>query len=145
MQRIDGWESRLNDFIESRYNTPFQWGFHDCALFSYDAVKEITGIDLAFFFRGKYSDKQSAYELVKKHSGGGLDKTVENLAKQFGLEEIKASFAGRGDLALCNVPTAINEELPTLGIIGMSDRIYIAGTRRLQIFNKDAGVRFWKV
>ena len=55
------------------------------------------------------------------------------------------AFAGRGDWVLCNVPTVINEELPSLGIIGMSEKIYIAGTRQLQIFDKDIGVKFWKV
>jgi hypothetical protein len=43
------------------------------------------------------------------------------------------------------VPTVINQELPTLGIIGMSGKIYIAGTSQLQIFDKDIGVKFWKV
>ena len=61
------------------------------------------------------------------------------------MDEIEQGFAGRGDLVLCNVPTVINEELPTLGIIGMSEMIHIPGTRQLQIFEKTIGAKFWKV
>jgi len=64
---------------------------------------------------------------------------------EVGMRDTSRTFAGRGDVVMCNVPTAINEELPTLGVIGMSGKIYIAGTRRLQIFEKDSGARFWKV
>jgi hypothetical protein len=146
MKRVEGWETRLNDFIESRHNTRFQWGIHDCALFSWTAVEVITGIDLAHWCRGKYRNKAGAYKLLQNYSnGGGLEETAEKLAKQFELKEIESSFAGRGDVVMCNVPTAINEELPTLGVIGMSGKIYIPGTRRLQIFEKENGVRFWKV
>jgi hypothetical protein len=54
-------------------------------------------------------------------------------------------LTGRGDLVLCNVPTVINEELPTLGIVGMSNKIYMAGTNQLQMFEIKIGVRFWAV
>ena len=143
--RVDGWETRLDEFITSRINKRFVWGEHDCALFACDAIKEITSIDVAYWFRNKYRNKSTAYELLKDFGGGGLLETVQKLSKEFDMPEIKMSFAGRGDWVLCNVQTAINEELPTLGIIGMSEKIYIAGTTQLQIFNKDVGVKFWKV
>mgnify|MGYP003154361337 CR=1 FL=1 len=145
MERIEGWEIKLDDFIKSRQNKKFEWGIHDCALFSYDAVREMAGIDVACYFRGKYKTKDGAYSLLKEFAGGGLEDTAEKLAKQFGLKEIELGFVGRGDLALCNVPTAINEELPTLGVVGMTEKIHIPGTRQLQVFEKTSGVRFWKV
>jgi hypothetical protein len=143
--RVDGWETRLDEFITSRSNKRFGWGEHDCALFSCDAIKEITSIDIAYWFRGKYRNKFTAYELLKEFGGGGLLETFEKLSKEFDMPEIDMPFAGRGDLVMCNVPTVINEELPTLGIIGMSEKIHMAGTTQLQIFNKDIGVKFWKV
>jgi hypothetical protein len=145
MERIEGWELKLDDFIKSRQNVKFEWGIHDCALFACDAIREITGTDPAYYFRGKYKTKDEAYLLLKEFARGGLEETVEKLSLEFGFDEISDKFAGRGDWVLCNVPTVINEELPTLGIVGMTEMIHIAGTRQLQIFEKTSGVRFWKV
>ena len=145
MIRREGWELRLDDFIKSRQNEKFNWGVHDCALFSCDAIREMTAIDVAYYFRDKYKTKDDAYQLLNQFAGGGLLETVQKLSAEFGVDEIKMEFAGRGDWVLCNVPTVINEELPTLGIIGMSGMVHIAGTRQLQIFEKTCGVKFWKV
>ena len=145
MYRIEGWETKLDDFIECRKTQRFEWGKHDCALFSCDAIKEITGEDLAYFFRDLYRTKNEAYAMLTEFGGGGLLETFDKLTSEFGMEEIKVGFAGRGDVALCNVPTVINEELPTLGIIGMTGKIYIPGTKELQVFEKTIGEKFWKV
>ena len=145
MIRREGWELKLDDFIKSRQNEKFQWGIHDCCLFACDAMREMAGVDVAYYFRDKYTTKDEAYQLLNQFGGGGLVETAEKLAKEFDLAEIEMGFAGRGDVVLCNVPTVINEELPTLGIIGMSGMVHIAGTRQLQIFDKTCGVKFWKV
>jgi|TARA_Y100000310_G_scaffold194059_1_gene194038 hypothetical protein len=145
MRRIDGWEIKLDDFIRSRQYTKFEWGEHDCTSFACDAIKEITSTDVLYWFRGRYRNKITAYELLKEFSGGGLIETFDKLTSEFGMSEIEQNFAGRGDLVLCNVPTVINEELPSLGIIGLSEKIYIPGTRQLQIFEKTIGEKFWKV
>jgi hypothetical protein len=145
MERVSGWEIRLGDFINSKLHESFNWGTHDCAMFSYNAVKEMTHVDVAHWFRSRYRSKLGAYRLMKEFSGGGLEETVEKLAKEYEMKEIKQGFAGRGDLVLCNVPTVINEELPTLGIIGISNKICMAGTNQLQMFERKIGVRFWAV
>ena len=145
MIRVDGWETRLDEFIVSRLNKRFGWGEHDCALFACDGIKAITSIDIAYWFRGKYRNKFTAYALLKEFGGGGLLETTQKQSIEFDMPGIDMPFAGRGDLVLCHVPTVINEELPTLGIIGMSEKVYIAGTTQLQVFNKDVGVKFWKV
>ncbi len=145
MERIEGWEIKLDDFLKSRQNQKFEWGSHDCALFSCDAIREITGNDVAYYFRGGYKTKDEAYLMLLAFAGGGLLETFSKLALEFGMNEIEQGFAGRGDVVLCNVPTVINEELPTLGIIGMSEMIHIPGTRQLQVFEKTIGEKFWKV
>jgi len=76
MERMQGWESKLDKFVESRHNARFEWGKHDCCLFACDAVKEITGEDPAYAFRGKYKDGVGAYELIKEYGGGGLEETL---------------------------------------------------------------------
>ena len=145
MERIDGWEMRLDDFIKSRQFAKFEWGVHDCALFACDAIREMTSVDIAEYFRDSYYTKDEAYSLLLAFSGGGLEETFDILCKEFDMPEIEKNYVGRGDLVLCNVPTVINEELPTLGIVGLSEMIYITGTRQLQIFDKSCGVRFWRV
>ncbi len=142
---MDNWESKLGDFIESRLNCFFKWGQHDCALFACDAIEVITGIDVAVCFRHKYSTKDGAYQMLSEFSNGGLEETAELITNEFDMKEIPRNYCGRGDVVLCNVPTVINEELPTLGIVGLTEKIYIAGTRNLQIFDKSHGVRFWRV
>ena len=145
MERVESWDLKLDDFILSRQNKKFKWGVQDCALFACDCIKEITGQDVAYYFRGKYKNKNEAYSMLFEFSGGGLEETAEKLTKEFGMKETTKEFAGRGDVCLCNVPTVINEELPTLGVIGMTGKIHIPGTKKLQIFEKNSGVRFWKV
>ena len=145
MERIDGWEIRLDDFIKSRQYAKFEWGIHDCCLFACDAIREMTSVDVAGYFRNKYNTKDEAYYLLNEFSDGGLEETAELITEEHGMDEIEQNFAGRGDVVLCNVPTVINEELPTLGIVGLSEMVYIAGTRQLQIFDKSCGVRFWRV
>ena len=105
----------------------------------------MTSVDIAEYFRDSYTTKDEAYSLLLSFSGGGLEETVELTAIENNMEEIERNYAGRGDMVLCNVPTVINEELPTLGIVGLSEMVYIAGTRQLQIFDKSCGVRFWRV
>ena len=145
MQRTEGWESRLDDFIKSRQKQKFTWGIHDCCLFACDGIREVTGVDIAFHFRGKYKTKDEAYLMLFAYGGGGLVETVEKITSKHGMPEINIGFASRGDLVLCNVPTVINEELPSLGIIGLDEKINMAGTRQIQKFEKDSGVQFWKV
>ena len=77
MERIEGWEIRLDDFIKSRQNQKFQWGVHDCCLFACDAIREITGEDIAYYFRGKYKTKDEAYLMLLAFSGGGLNETTK--------------------------------------------------------------------
>jgi len=43
LQRLDGWERRLNDFIEARRHLPFVWGSNDCVTFASGALEAITG------------------------------------------------------------------------------------------------------
>lgn len=50
---------------------PFAWGTNDCAIFAADAVKAITGADIAEDFRGQYHDEAGAFELIAAVTGAG--------------------------------------------------------------------------
>ncbi len=143
--RLDGWEKEFNAFIESRMHTAFEWGVHDCCLFANDSVLTITGVDCAEFFRGKYSDADSAYKRMKEYSGGSVPECMEKFAEEYGFEEVGINYVGRGDVALCHVQTHIGGILPTLGVLDGSGKILIAGRKGLNSFKKSSGERFWKI
>lgn len=92
--RIESWPEALIDFIESRRNTPFEWGVQDCTLFAADAVLATTGIDLASEYRGAYSSQFGAARIVS--DAGGFRTLVSNKLGS----EINPKLAQRGDLVL---------------------------------------------
>jgi len=72
MQRVISWETRFQRVIEEATAKEFNWAEHDCCMFVCDAVLAIAAVDLAEPFRAKYSDKASAYEMIREYAGGGL-------------------------------------------------------------------------
>lgn len=71
--RIEGWEKRLNDYIESCQSKEFKYGSFDCVIFAADAVKLVTGIDPIYEGRGEYKDLKSGLELIRKYRHSQAD------------------------------------------------------------------------
>lgn len=92
MKRAD-WPERLAEFIAARRDTPFAWGANDCALFAFDAVAAMTGVDLIPAHRGAWHDARSA--AAHEAAIGGLPSAVSAL-----LPQIPPAFSGRGDVVL---------------------------------------------
>jgi hypothetical protein len=108
IKRQKHWATRAyHKFLVDRANTPFAWGTNDCALFAADGVKATTGIDIADDFRGKYTDEESAFALIKKLTGGStVADAAAYCAKKHGLTELKhLLMAKRGDLVVFEAPT----------------------------------------
>ena len=104
--RKTNWQSALHDYIDSKRKTPHKWGSNDCALFSANAVKEITGMDYAKDFRGKYRSRKGAFKVLKERGC----KTVEDIANLI-LEPIKPEVCMKGD-----VVSIIQDGEPSLGV-----------------------------
>ena len=102
--RREDWPDILAAYIKNA--KPFEWGKNDCCLFSANFVKDITGIDYAEAFRGKYSTEKGAYLALKRHGKGSIVDTVSEL-----LTEIPVPMCGRGDVAAYESDTG-----PALGI-----------------------------
>lgn len=101
IERYLDWEQRLYQFIEGRRLRPFAWGQHDCALFAADAVQQMTGVDLAADYRGKYRTLKEARGLGE----------LADLVDRAGLSrKPNPRFAMRGDVVLMGGPR------PALGI-----------------------------
>jgi cell wall-associated NlpC family hydrolase len=93
IQRWQDWPERLDLFIRARERVPFAWGTNDCALFAADAVRAMTGVDVAQWARGKYRTQQGAARLLTKR--GGLAALVDAL-----LPAVPPLTAQRGDVVM---------------------------------------------
>jgi hypothetical protein len=40
--RVVNWETKLSEFVQSKSDTPFEWGQHDCASFAMKAIEVLT-------------------------------------------------------------------------------------------------------
>ena len=92
MVKTEGWELRLNELIESRLNTPFEWGQFDCCIFGLECIDAQCETDVTSPIKGSYSNKEEADVVLD--ALGGYEEAVKNL----GLEEKDTSFASRGDI-----------------------------------------------
>lgn len=94
LTRYENWPDRLAAFFAARLDDAFEWGVNDCAIFAADAVRAITGEDLAAGFRGRYSSEASAAALLDAFGGieAILDRALPRRATPL--------LAQRGDLAI---------------------------------------------
>jgi len=73
--RIQGWESKLNEYLEAMIKKPFSWGECDCLLFVSDWCLIASGCDPMSqkikgdpdTIRGAYSDEESAMALIAQY------------------------------------------------------------------------------
>ncbi len=115
LTRFPDWESLLDAFFRSRLNAPFQPGLNDCALFACDAIKAITGVDLAMSLRGKYSSMIQAHDLVDDLTeGSGMLYLYDVIAGHHNIKQVPLLLAHRGDAVIITL-----KEGPVLGIIGL--------------------------
>lgn len=121
--RHQDWEERLSLYLDRVADQPFSWGEHDCALFSADCVKAMTGFDPAEAYRSKYDDARGAAIALREHGAGTLLRTLKSI---FG-EPISPHFAQRGDVVMRDARTAgvcvgrfswfVGEEGSTQGLV----------------------------
>jgi hypothetical protein len=96
IQRRSDWEARLSAYLAERVDTlPFTWGQSDCALYTADAVLEMTGTDIAAPFRGKYSTAAGSARALKRYGAGTLKATFDTL-----LPPKPIGYARRGDVVM---------------------------------------------
>jgi hypothetical protein len=96
LQRSEDWLQRLSDYMATCNFKRFEWGRHDCCLFVANCVFEMTGVDLAQGYRGRYKDKFGAYKLMH----GNLITFIEKLFWAYGMPEIPFLEAKTGDVVM---------------------------------------------
>lgn len=108
MSRIEAWPERMAEAIAAAEEKPFEWGAHDCAVFTASVVEAMTGEDPMGDLRGAYTDAESAKDAIQAAGHADL---FHLLKDRFG-DPVPRALAGRGDIAI-----AAGEDGPALGIV----------------------------
>lgn len=132
IQRFEDWEGRLAALIESRMNTPFAWGEHDCSTFVIEAVKAMTGVEV---FPITWTSKEEAVEVLRE--AGGIDAAY---SQAFG-HQPKQNWREmrRGDAGL------LFDKGSNAGVICVGERICGPGDNGLSFWPTSAVRCFWRV
>lgn len=132
VERLDGWQKLLSDYLAERRNMPFEWGKQDCMAFVAKGVEALTGHDF-FTEYSDYHDEESAAALLARNRGVAgiiiacLGESSKNILE-----------ATRGDVVLVNTPELSG------GIVDDSGRhIALVNRQGLIRVPLSAAVRVW--
>lgn len=144
MNRIKGWEQALVGFTISRMRTPWAWGEHDCCIFAADAIKTVTGEDLAEDFRGQYGTETEAFRLLADLGYADLGALVSSRLPEIIVDGQPApQFAQRGDVVL--IGREWNEHGEALAICDGRSVVGPRIPRGLEIIPMRYVARAWRV
>jgi hypothetical protein len=118
-RRQQSWPDDLHRHVMDRRDTGFAWGTHDCCMFAADSIQEITGVDPAPEFRGKYHTEAEAVALIKTITGGSTpEDAAVYVAQKNSFAELKnVLFAQRGDLVIYD-----SESGPVAGVVHLNGK-----------------------
>jgi len=135
----EGWEKAFKEVFQSKNDMEFSYGKHDCCIAVGDCIVAIIGIDIIKEFR-IYRSLSGAKKLKKKF--GDVEGIADHIAKKFGFAEIKAGFAGRGDVTLVED----EDEGKCLGIIEPSGvKVATASDFGWKLWSRTAIIKAWKI
>lgn len=113
---IDGWEERLNDYIDGVRNQPFEWGLHDCFTFTNEAVRAMSGEGYGDDWAGKYltkTDKPRTLRMMQR--AYGFKSLTEALDGRF--KRLRGPTYPRGSIVTCE---GLSEKTTTGQALGIS-------------------------
>ncbi len=116
LERRRDWRTRLNAYLAEIKATRITWGKHDCAVgLAAHAIEEMTGVDLAARWRGRYDSAASALRMIREDGFDDLAQLCRSL-----LPAVPACMGQIGDIALVPDETGIG----ALGVV-IGDRIIV--------------------
>ena len=89
---------RIPEILQQYAGAEFKWGVLDCCLFAAAVVKELTGVDYAESWRGRYKSHMGALRMIAKH--GSLESLVSSVCG----EPVPPLLARRGAFVLAGMP-----------------------------------------
>jgi hypothetical protein len=141
--RHEDWDLRLDAYLRNCTAKPFAWGEHDCCLFACDAVREMTGIDPAAEFRGRYSTRAEAYRLLRRETGkGDFLEAIGAISETCGFVSVPVPLARRGDA----VAIRDAEDTTALGIVALDGmRVVVLAPTGLTYYPLVRAVAAWRI
>lgn len=91
--KLDNWKRHFYSAFQSRLETPFTYGVHDCCLGAAFLIKAQTGKDVSKLFR-EYKTEKGAYRVIASY--GSMEKMIDSI----GFKKISLSRVTEGDLVL---------------------------------------------
>lgn len=146
--RLDNWPERLADYFSSVHGTPLEWGVHDCVLFSLEAAKVQTGVDMASKLRGTYTNARgAAKQMLKRYGARTLPEAASVFAAALNIEEVPVLMAQRGDIVEANVTLPDDGTLsPAFGVVALDNRFaWFVGLEGLTPIRLRDCKRAWRI
>jgi len=107
--KLEGWESRLDRYMQATARQPFAYGVLDCVIFASDWVIEAVNIDPMLEGRGQYDNLRDGAILIKQWRGG-----YEGIMDHY-FDRIAPRYAQRGDIVLAR--GVDGTDAPAYGIV----------------------------
>lgn len=141
--RFEDWDLRLDLYLRESADKPFAWGAHDCCLFVCDAVREMTGLDPAADFRGKYSTRAGAYALLRAKTGKRpFLSAISSLCVICGFASVPVPLARRGDA----VAVRDTEATTALGLVALDGmRVVVLAPDGLTYYPLTQALAAWRI
>ena len=143
LTRKPDWTASLHEFLLAIEHDPFAYGTSDCCLVAANAVKAITGVDIAGEFRGRYSTALGSARAIRRITGGlTAEDAIAYVAAEYDLPEWPSPLlAQRGDLVVIR-----NGSEHIGGVVHLNGRHAVSiGERGLVRLPTTAVTRAWKV
>ena len=142
MSRRPDWQSALGEFLIANQARPFAWGQWDCCLFVADAIRTITGADLACGLRARYSSLREARWILRaRYGSASIERSVAKLFSVAELPEVSPRFAHRGDPVIARGGSDFQ-----VGVVGLNGSIVInSETQGLIEIPRTLAVRAWHI
>jgi hypothetical protein len=133
MIRLPDWRLQLDAFLTSRLNVPFAWGENDCALFAADAIRAMTGVDLAEDLRGYTTVREAARRI---NASEGLAALVDKR-----LDGIPVEEARQGDVVMIPCDTGRH----ALAVV-MNEKVAVGPSHDgMVVARMSTALRAWRV
>ncbi len=126
MTRSVAWQADLSAFLSLNQYRKFEYGQWDCCLFVCDAIQVMTGVDVAEWFRGTYSNRPGAVRRLREFCGkASLLAVVREITRANQMTMCGVLQARRGDVVLVRRGCRVS-----LGLVAMNGKDVIVASRK---------------
>lgn len=117
LRRIEGWEAKLRECLETAREAVLSYGTFDCCMHADTCVEAMTGESLMGELCGTYDSEKSAALAIEDFGGGDLKAAAIKLFEARGCAQVDSGFARRGDVALVVIGGR-----QSMGVVDLSGR-----------------------